>query len=140
MRFLALSTLVLLTACGGTSATDDDASAPSPSPARHDVVVAQSFEPGPGGVMFTEGGIAEVVISDGQGQEQAFQGDPDQPLTLSGIRPGDYTVTAAIRLCNANCGNLGEPVDSCSTSISVPDTLRLTVRYVVSQPCVIDAQ
>lgn len=34
----------------------------------------------------------------------------------------------------------GELVDSCTTSITVPETLRLTVRHIVSQPCTIAAE
>lgn len=137
MRSAALVALALTASCGGTTATGGGGPS-SPTASTHDLVVAQSFEPGPDGRMYIEGGIAELVLRDEQGREQTVQGDPDQPLTLRDLSPGDYTVTAAIRPCNANCGNLGEPVDSCATSIAVPDTLRLSVRHVVSQPCEIE--
>jgi hypothetical protein len=139
MRSVMLVALALTTSCGGTV---DQALPPtsSPTPSTHDLVVSQSYESGPGGVLYIEGAIAELVISSEQGPAQAVQGDPDRPITLSGLSPGDYTVKAALRPCNANCGNLTDPVDSCATSMSVPQTTRLTVRYVLAQPCVIEAE
>jgi hypothetical protein len=142
MRWVVLIALALTASCGGTPdrAISPPVASPSPASSTHEVVVSQSFGSGEHGVMYIEGAVAELVITGEDQPAQTVQGDPDRPITLSGLSSGDYTVKAALRPCNANCGNLSEPVDGCATGMSVPQTTRLTVRYVVAQSRVIDAE
>lgn len=127
--------LVLLAACGDPSSQATDEHSPDSTDGSHAVVVTQTYEPGPGGVMLAEGGIGDVLVRDAEGRERGQQADPSKPMTFDDLPAGRYTLAAAIRPCNANCGNLEARTGGCETTIDVPAVSRVSVRYIATKPC-----
>lgn len=100
-------------------------------------MIAQTYRAGPHGELFVEGGIAEVTATAVDGRVYTTQGRPDGRLTLERLPAGRYTIRAVIRPCSGNCGTLDEPQGLCALDIVLPRTQRLSIRYVVTKPCVI---
>jgi hypothetical protein len=80
--------------------------------------------------VYFEGAIQVVRIR----QAAARSGERRLPLTLH-VRRGRYRVWSATRPCDANCGMLDPPTDSCSATVTAPAKLVITTR--VGHACTI---
>lgn len=136
MRTLAapLVTAALAAGCGGGSV---EVAAPASAPPEATLVVESTYAPGPGGVLMSEGALAEVVVLGDDGTEMTARGPVEEELRFAGLDPGRYVVRPALRPCVASCGSLSGREGECEAVVEVTGTTRLRVDHVVSQPCTV---
>jgi hypothetical protein len=136
-----LAAAALLTACGAGStglrsstglrvATGHTGSA--------SLTVVTSLSPRADGAMYTEGALAEVRLRGPDGRVVATQRDePGRGIMFRGLADGRYTVEPALRPCDGNCSLLDPRTDGCRKVVPVSGETGISVRFVVSEPCVI---
>lgn len=72
--------------------------------------------------MFIEGAVAELALVTHDGSTTATkQANLTVPVLLGSVDPGRYTLRAAVRPCDANCGNLDPPAFRCRGPVEVPE-------------------
>lgn len=129
---VVLGVVTAVAGCGGGSV---DVAAPAPAEAS--LVVESTYGPGPGGVLMSEGALAEVALVGDSGQKMTARGPVEEDLRFTGLTPGRYVVRPALRPCIANCGTLSDREGECEAVVEITGTTRLRVDHVVSQPCTV---
>lgn len=143
---VAVLSVFALTACG-------DASPAAPGPTSHlstsrgtpeaslsrghqTITVASTVHPGRDGMLYVEGAIPEIRLRDGAGKIIATKlVRSDGSIRFTDLAPGAYQLEPALRPCDGNCGYLDPRTDSCRSSVELVDSLTVTVRFTVGDPC-----
>jgi hypothetical protein len=110
----ALVSVSLLAA--GCAKANGAAEGPSPAPQSGTLVVTQKRS----GPLFVEGSVGYVRLTRSGAATALFEVQvPSNGLTRS-VLAGSYQLVSYQRICTGNCGHLGPPSITCSTSMRVP--------------------
>jgi len=73
--------------------------------------------------MFIEGAVTKLHLIDRNGSAKATKDAAltTVPVLLGSVEPGRYTLRAAVRPCDGNCGTLDPPAFRCRGKVEVPD-------------------
>lgn len=92
----------------------------SPKDQKQPVVVRVQYPPKK--PVFIEGAVTEFRLVTRDGSTKATkEARTDVPVLLGSVDPGRYTLRAAVRPCDGNCGNLDSTAFRCRGSVVVPD-------------------
>jgi len=133
-RSMALGCMLFVLVSGCAVAVPSQ-SATSPG-AGGRVVVTNDVKPGPGGVYYIEGAIADIKLIDSNGDEIEADRETRQKTVYEGLAADDYTLEPALRPCDANCDNLDARTDVCQATLAVGHTtVHVHVRFTVGSAC-----
>lgn len=100
---------VSIAGCHGSSAKDEG----------QPVVVRVQYAPK--APVFIEGAVTELALVTRKGSTQATKrAGMTVPVLLGSVDPGRYTLRAAVRPCDGNCGDLDPPAFRCRGPVVVP--------------------
>lgn len=144
-----LAAAALALAACGTTDTRSTAGDPASDPAAHDdpsshapeasLTVSTTSKPGRKGMLFTEGAVPEVRLVGADGTAYRPVQDHTDTARFTSLVPGDYTLRAAQRPCDGNCGYLDPPTGRCSGTVHVEGESRASVMFVVGRACTVTA-
>ena len=136
-RWLAVLPVAALAAgCG--QAVDHPADQPAESRPGGALVVTTAMQPGDGGGLYIEGAVRVMTLETPDGDTRKIgPGDRDRTVfRVADLAPGTYTLHAAVRPCDGNCGTLDEPTDGCTKVIRVErQRVVLHVDFRVGHSC-----
>jgi len=129
----AIALLLSATACGADVPGPAAVEGPDPTST---LTIESSWRPGEGGVMYIEGSVSEYTLTDADGDEiDPDSDDQGKDPVYTGLEDGTYTLHAAQRPCDGNCGYLDPPTDQCEQHITVDADLTVQVAFRVAEPC-----
>jgi hypothetical protein len=83
----------------------------------------------------TDVGLATGGALDTRIERTSGEQTPGATTTWPDVPAGDWTLTAATRVCEGNCDNLERPSDTCSAELAVTDDTMVLVTYHWGRPC-----
>ena len=92
----------------------------APKDEKQPVVVRVQYPPKK--PAFIEGSVTQFrLVSRGGSTKATNEARTDVPVLLGSVDPGRYTLHAAVRPCDGNCGNLDPTAFRCRGPVVVPD-------------------
>lgn len=116
---------------------DPTTTSTAPSDTHATLLVTTRIRPDKGGVIYIEGALPEVTLVDEQGGEHTAELRRGT-FKFPDLEPGTYSIEAALRPCDGNCGYLDPPTDSCRHALTIDGDVSIRVRFSVGDPCVVD--
>lgn len=113
---------------------DPTTTSTAPSDTHATLLVTTRIRPDKGGVIYIEGALPEVTLVDEQGGEHTAELRRGT-FTFPDLEPGTYSIEAALRPCDGNCGYLDPPVDRCTSSLDVTQDMKANVTWRITHPC-----
>jgi hypothetical protein len=133
--FVILALVLSVSGCRSNNQTDAEADG-GDSAQPGTLTVDTTYSEGKGGMLYIEGAMTEVVVRDESGAVVGRHVEmPAKPMTFADLTAGSYSVSAALRPCDGNCGYLDGPTDQCETTVTLDGDLHVTVDFVVGSPC-----
>lgn len=87
-----------------------------------------------GGVVFTEGAVTELRLTDARGGAITLQGPSGgEALAHSSLPAGRYTLDAVLRPCDANCSHLDPPIRCTAAPLKIVARQTTTATVVVER-------
>jgi hypothetical protein len=89
---------------------------------------------------YLEGALVQVEIT-ANSSSTSLPVDPYSPAAApwerswNELKPGSYTLSAAVRPCDGNCGYLDPPVDSCEQTLVLDGNKAVEVTFLFGHPC-----
>lgn len=96
----------------------------------------------PGGAMYDEGALPQVIVRNADGTVAAHQLQPEprfrSALQLPDLEPGNYVLHAGLRPCDGSCDNLDPLTDVCQTNLTlIPGPWDVRVTFHTGRSCAI---
>jgi hypothetical protein len=135
---IAAAGLVLVaTGCGSDGSTPTARDTAPPEPTSYTVTVHTDQRPGRHGEMYFEGALPEIRLVSADGTLLEPAKDHQDTAVFADLEPGDYTIRAAQRPCDGNCGYLDGPMDACEHQLTVTADTTVEVDFRVAEPCTV---
>jgi len=122
---------IVVAGCHGSSSKDEG----------QPVVIRVQYAPK--APVFIEGAVTELRLLGRNGSTKASKDAAltTVPVLLGSVDPGRYVLRAAVRPCDANCGNLDPPAFRCRGNVDVPTAGDARVIVTLrSDECAVDQQ